>query len=178
MEIENFKLIDFLNQDPQLIHDYSTLLSCISPAKTKREVIHMKLKHVELIRNTLSSGTDIDLIKAVAKVEKIKRSMVLDIPIIRFFAIVNAIKKQFEKIVRAEESSLTPKHINQKFEMVDGSKRMAKFGIYNTLESISNGNALEYRKYMNMSYSEVFTILLMRKEASDIQTEMNQIKDK
>ena len=73
---------------------------------------------------------------------------------------------------------MTPSSLNVKWETVDGSARMAKFGIYNTLESLSGGDALKYKKYMEMEYSEVFTILLMRKTASDLQTEMNKIKTK
>lgn len=79
-------------------------------------------------------------------------------------------------IFSAEEARLTPSEVNVKWEMVNGSEKMSKFGIYNTLESLSGHDALKYKKYMNMNYSEVFTILYMRKTAAELQAEMDKIK--
>lgn len=176
MEIENFKLIDFLKQEKELIEKYLLILRYINPKKTKREILKMKLKHVELIKKTLNSGNDKDLIKIVSKVQKITTKEVKNLEIIEFFGLVNSIQKQLITISDAELNALTPSEVDLKYEMVEGSQRMAEFGIYNTLESLSNGNALQYKKYMNMEYAEIFTILLMRKTASDIQREMSQLK--
>ena len=177
MTIENFKLIEFLNQSPELIQEYIIALRYIKAKETKRKVLLMKLKHVEYLKENVNSGNDLDLIKVVAKVQKCTKEIVLDMPIIEFFGILNSIREQIKVIVTAEVNALTPE-VNLKWDIANGAERMAKFGIYNTLESLSGGNALEYKAYMNMTYSEVFTILLMRKTSSDIQREMGDIKIK
>lgn len=178
MIIENFKLIEYLNQPPEVIEKYLIALRYVKPGETVQEIYHMKLKHVEMIKNTIDSGEDTDLIEIVSKVQKCTKEDVLDIPIIEFFSLLNSIRKQLKVILTAEDNALSPSEINVKWEMVEGTERMSKFGIYNTLESLSGGDALKYKQYMNMSYSEVFTILLMRKTAADIQREMNKIKTK
>lgn len=176
MNITNYKLIEFFNQPPELIEKYTIALRYVKPLKTEREVYYMKLKHVEMIKEVLSSGNDRDLIKVVSKVQKISKKKVLDIPIIKFFRIVNSIRDQLKVIVTAEENALTPSDIDIKWEAVGGSERMAKFGIYNTLESLSGGDALKYEKYMNMEYAEIFTVLFMRKTAADIRHEMQELE--
>lgn len=178
MKITNFKLIDFLNQPRELINEYIVALRYVPARETKRQLFNMKLKHVEMIKKTLDSGEDQSLIKIVSKVQKISQEAVLDLPIIEFFGIIASVREQLKIIIQAEENGLTPSYVNPKWEIVKGSERMAKFGIYNTLESLSGGDALKFKKYMNMIYSEVFTILLMRKTASEIQQEMSQIKTK
>jgi hypothetical protein len=178
MIITNYKLIEYLNQPREVIEKYLIALRYIKPCETKQEVYHMKLKDVEFIKNSIDSGEDLDLIEIVGRVQNCTKDEVLDIVIIEFFRILNSIREQLKVIVMAEENALTPSEVNMKWEIVEGSKRMSKFGIYNTLESLSGGDALKYEAYMNMTYSEIFTILLMRKTASDIQREMNNIKTK
>jgi len=178
IEIENFKLIDLLNQEQDLIQNYVVALRYVKPKETKRDLFNMKLKHVELVKQTIDSGEDRDLIKIISKVQKCTEEEVLDFPIIEFFGLLNSIREQLNLIVTAEENALTPSESNLKWEAVNGGERMAKFGIYNTLEMLSGGDATKYSHYMNMAYSEVFTILLMRKTASDLSHEMGKIKTK
>ena len=176
MIIENFKLIEFINQPPEVIERTMIALRYLKPIKTKREIFHMKLKHVELIKTSINSTQDEDLIKIISKVQKCKKKEVFNIPIIEFFGILNSIRKQLEVIVKAEENALKPSEINMKWEAVNGSERKAKFGILNTLEFLSNGDRTQYQYFNNLEYSEVFAILLMIKEDSDIQKDMDKIK--
>lgn len=178
MEISNFTLLEFINQPKELIEEYMICLRYLRPSETVNPVIHLKLKEVEQIKQTLNSGIDEDLIEIVSIVQGIKPKKVLDLKIIEFFGIVNSVKNQLERIIKAEEKGLTPSHIDQKWEQVRGSERMQKFGIYNTLDNLTGKKPHLYETYMNMSYSEIFTILLKWKEESDIQHEMNQIKSK
>lgn len=176
MIIENFTLEEFFKQKPELVRGHITALKFIPASPTKRDVFNMKLRQVEAIKKGFGSGSDQDLINIVSEVQEVTIKEVLKMTIIEFFKIVNSIRNQIEMIVRAEENSLTPSDVNMKWEQVNGSERMAKFGIYNTLESLSGGDALKYREFMEMEYSEIFTILLMRKTASDIQKDMDKIK--
>jgi hypothetical protein len=98
-------------------------------------------------------------------------------PIIKFFGLVNSIKNQIERIATAEENSLTGGEVDMKWIAVNGAERMKRFGIYNTLERLSNGDRTKYKYFMNLEYSEVFTILLMMKTSEDLQREMNKIKE-
>lgn len=178
MNIENFKIKDFVKQKPELIEQYLTVLNYVKPKPTRKEIFHMKLKHVEFIKENLYSEDDEALIKIIKKVQKVDEKQIMNMTIIEFFGILNSIKKQMSMIQRAEENSLTPSEVNLKWEMVKGSERMAKFGLYNTLESLSGGDILKYKQIMNLNYSEVFTVLMMRKTASDLAAEMDKIKIK
>lgn len=178
MLITNYKLIDFMNQPPELIGQYLVVMKYIRPQATKCRILNMKLKHVEMIKQGINSGDDLDLIRMVSKIQGIKKKAVLELPIIYFFGLIASIKEQVSLIIKAEENGLTPCYTDLKWEAVNGSERMSRFGIYNTLESLSGGDALKYKKYMNMDYSEIFTILLMRKTASELKYEMSQIKTK
>ncbi len=178
MEIENFKLKEFYTQSKQLINEYIHLFQYLKPLITKKEVLHLKLKHVEFIKTNLYSDNDENLIKIISLVQKIKKKEVYEMPIIEFFRLILSVKKQIKQISDAEQSSLTPDEINIKWEMVGGSEKMRKFGIYNTLEHLANGDILKYKEILNLPYSEVFTVLLMKKTASELSRKMDKIKIK
>lgn len=178
LTINNYKLIEYMNQPPEVIELYLVMLRYIKPLETKQKVLNMSLEDVEFIRTSINSSEDLSLIKIVSMVQELSEEEVLDLKIIEFFGLLNSIRKQFNTILDAEETAFTPSEVNVKWEMADGARRMAKFGIYNTLESLSGGDALKYKRYLDMPYSEVFTILLMRKEYSDIQAEMRRNKTK
>jgi hypothetical protein len=178
MNIENFKLIDFFNQPSELIAEYMTVMKFLKASKTRKQVFNMKLKKVEFIKRCLNSGIDRDLIKMISKIEKISEEAVLEMPIIDFFGLVRSVKDQVELISRAEENGLSSSTIDVKWLAVNGSERMAKFGIYNTLDKLTGKKPHLYKKYMNMIYSEVFTILLKWKEEEDLIKEMDAIKTK
>ena len=176
MIIENFKLKNFLKQKKELIEKYVVALQFINPIQTKKEVFHLKLKHVEFIKKNIYSKSDEGLIKVIKIVEGIKKAEVYELPIIKFFGLVASVKKQIEVIAHAEEVSLSSSEINFKWLAVDGDKKMSKFGIYNTLEALSNGDVLKYKKIMNLEYSEIFTVLYMRKTSSELSKQMDGIK--
>lgn len=177
MEVENITLYELYQLNKNKQEQYNTMLQYIRPVKLQRDLFSMKLKHVELAKHVFSKGSDEDLLKLISKVQKIDKKEVLKLTVIDFYGILNALKLQLERIIQAETNSLTPAFSNKKWEMVEGSERMAKFGIYNTLDALSKGDITKYKEIMNMSYSEIFTILLMRKTQADIQHEMSEIKN-
>ena len=81
-------------------------------------------------------------------------------------------------IITAETNGLRQENTNYKWEAVRGSERMSKFGIYNTLDALSDKDATKYKYYLNMKYSEVFTVLLMRKTQYEIQQDIDNLKTK
>lgn len=176
MTIDNFKLKDFLLQPKELIQQYIVILTYKPPIPTRQEVFHMKLKHVEMIKTNIYNNDDADVIKVVAKVQKMKVGEVLNMRIVEFFGLLNSIKKQVERIALAEENKLSATHTNIKWETVNGSKRMAKYGIYNTLDDLTGERIWLNETIMNLPYSEVFTTLCKRKDRADLQREMDAIK--
>lgn len=175
-EIINFKLKEFLIQESNLISEYIVALQYLKPLSTRRKVFELKLKHVEFIKQNLYSNEDSELIKIVGIVQKEKISRVLNMGVIEFFGVVASVKEQLNTILRAEDNTLSATSINFKWEAVNGSERMERFGIYNTLENLSGGDVLKYKKIMNLSYSDVFTALRMKKESEELQKEMDAIK--
>lgn len=175
-EIENFKLKEFLKQDEELVQEYLVALNYLKPVKTVKEVFHMKLKHVEHIKQNLYANEDAELIKIVARVQGLKVKEVFDMEILTFFGVIASVKKQLDTISKAEDNRLSPSSINYKWEAVNGEEKMSVFGIYNTLENLADGDILKYKKIMNLPYSEVFTTLLMKKTLHDLQKAMDKIK--
>lgn len=174
MTIENFKLFDFLHKPDDLQVEYTKLLMCINPVDTKRALMDLKLKQVERIK--LSKLSDMELIiKTISKLQRTDINSVLEMRITDFFPLLVSLKNELEVLVRAE-SQLVPSVPNLKWEIVNGSKRIAKFGIYNTLIPLSKQLGVTMKEVNNMKYSEVFTVLYSNKVNQDLQREMNEIK--
>jgi len=174
-KIINYKLENFLKQDRTLIEDYVAILSNSLPIPTKRQLWFMKLKHVEFIKQNINSTNDDSIIQILKLTEGIKKNEVKEMTITKFFGKINSVKEQLETINRAEQQ-LESDHINPKWEAVEGSKRMAKFGILNILDNLSDGDILKWKKVKNLQFSDVFAKLLMDKTKNDIQIEMNNVK--
>lgn len=176
MTIENYKIKDFLRKSPELISEYMVAFQYLKPIQTKKEVFHLKLKHVEFIKENIYSSEDNAILKVITKVQGIKLKEVFEMEILTFFGLFQSVKQQLEAIATAEEYRLAPNSVDVKWETVNGAKRMSVFGIYNTLDNLANGDILKYKKIMNLEYSEVFTVLCLKKEAAELQKEMSAIK--
>lgn len=176
MIIENFKIKDFLRQPPKLISEYMVAFQYLKPIQTKKEVFHLKLKHVEFIKENIYSSEDNAVLKVIARVQAIELKEVFEMKILTFFGLFQSVKEQLTAIATAEEYRLTPNGVDMNWETVGGAERMSIFGIYNTLEHLADGDILKYKRIMNLQYSEVFTVLCLKKTAAELQKEMNAIK--
>lgn len=175
-EIENFKLYEFFEQPQELIDSYMIVLQYVKPCKTEQEVFKMKLKQVEEIKQAFAA-IDIELfINVICEVQNLTKDEVANLPIIEFYSILNGIKEQLKVIYKAEENGLTPSRVNFEWEAVGGSERMAKFGIFNTLEMLSGEDITKHEQILNMRYNDVFAILLRKKVVEDLKYEMNEIR--
>lgn len=175
-DIINYKLKTFLRKDTELIQNYITLLSHLVPVPVKKEVFYMKLKKVQDIKELVADGTLMSLIKVVQMTDKVSDEDILEMKILDFFPRVNDVIRQLKEIRHAEEVSLQSKHSSFKWEAVNGSERMSKFGIYNTLDNLAKGKIWKYKKILNLSYADVFTKLYMDTVKGDLDNEMNTIK--
>lgn len=177
-EIKNYKLKDFLKKDEETIQQYITVLTLSGTIPTKNEVFYLKLREVQDIRDHLTAGTIDNLIHAVAITEGKTYDEVQKLKILDFFRLVNSIVEQIEQISTAEQTSLSSEHPNFKWEAVNGSDKLAKFGIYNTLDTLSGGDITKYEQILDLSYSDVFTKMYMERVKADLEIEMNQLKTK
>lgn len=177
-EITNYKLIDFLSLPEQTREEYFVILRYLKPIETKERLFYIKLKHVERCKEAFSDGMTENILKVVAKLEGMTKEGVLKMPILRFFGLLASIRDQLKKLMEMEKTHLTPLFVDKKWQAVEGSEKMSIFGIYNTLEALSGGDALKYKAYMNLNYSEIFTILYMRRTLADLQHQMSLIKTK
>ena len=175
-DIINYSLREFYEQDAKTVQEYIALLSFLEPVETARELFYMKLKDVQQVKDLMQNGTLDDLRQIVQLVQKLKKEEMFNMKIVEFFSLSASIKKQIQTIDRAEASSLTGKSYNSKWEMVKGGERMAKFGIYNTLDKLSQGKLWKYNAILDMVYADVFTKLLMDTVSADLDYEMSQIK--
>ncbi len=175
-EIRNYKLKKFIKLDGETTLEYVRILNLINPNTTTNQLIHLSLRDVEFIKNHINSIDDKDLLEIISRVQGISNQDVLKMPIVKFFGIYNSIKEQLTRLMEAEENALASNNTDFKWEAVDGSAKMQKFGIYNVLDTISDGDILKWESIMELEYSEVFLKLLMNKTKRDIQTEMNNIK--
>ena len=174
--INNYKLKEFLKQDYQTQIEYYHILKNLEPIPTKNEIFYMSLKDVEEIKQLINSDDDADLIHIITKVQGVEESEVLDMKIVEVFGLINSIQEQIQRIYKAELSSLSSDNTNIKWEAVNGSERIQKFGIYNTLNTLSNGDILKWNAILELPYADVFMKLLLDKTNNDLQTEMQNLK--
>lgn len=174
--INNYKLKEFIKQSDELKAEYINLLRYSNPKETKNKLYNMKLRDVDFIKTTFGGGADENIIKIIGLVEEKDESDVMEMKITEFFPLMIGIRKQLETIIQNEEKALTSDHANFKWEAIGGSEKMAKFGIYNTLESLSGGDITKYEQIMDMEYAEIFTILYMRRLREDLNQEMDNLK--
>lgn len=174
--IVNYKLKDFISKTEQEITEYLNIIKYIKPIDTKLDIFSMTLRDVQAIKDYATAGTFEDLIATVMITEELEYKDVINMKIVSFWGKVLSIKEQLETINHQESVALTSETPNFKWEAVDGSNRMSKFGIYNTLDNLSGGDILKYEAILNLPYSDVFTKMYMNRVKGDIEQEMNKLK--
>jgi len=176
--IKNYKLKEFYKQSTELQEEYINLLRFSLPIPTAKVLWDLSLKDVDFIKSSFGSGDDSDMFEIISRVQGVPVEDVLNIKIVEFFGLIADVKKQIEEIHKVELTALTPSGANFKWEAVNGSEKMSQFGIYNTLEQLSGGDITKYAEIMEMEYSEVFTVLYMKKTRLELDEEMSKITSK
>lgn len=169
--IKNYRLKQFLGQPQELIDEYTYILRHLKPIDTKTPLMQLPLIEVDNIKTNLEA----DLLKIVATVQGTTEKEVMKMRITEFFAVVNSIKKQVETIIKAEQK-LQSQYPDQKWEMVGGNEKMAKFGIYNTTIALAEQFNTTPQEIEQWQYGQVFTILLHNVTRHDLQHQMSKIK--
>lgn len=175
MDINNRSLKDFLLKGTQ---DEMRILMHLKPTETKKEARHLTFMEVQNLKTWLSSSNMDGILKAVGLVQDVSKEELIQFDIVTFFGYLNSLKRQLESIVQAEERGLSGGVSNVKWEAVNGSERMQKYGMYNTLDTLSGGDITKWEQIKNLRYSEVFLKLMMDKDKEILSQEMEAIKIK
>lgn len=175
-DIINYKVSQFLRKDIKVIEQYINVLKYLKPYETKKKIFDLRLRDVQDTKDNLAAGTFEDIIKCVMLTEELTYEEVLKMGIVEFWGLVKSITKQIEDINHMESVSLTSEYPNFKWEAVGGSEKLSKFGIYNTLDKLSDGDILKYEAILDLPYADVFVKLYMDRIKGDLQHEMSQLK--
>ena len=170
--INNIKVKEFGSLSYDEAMDIVTLMMYVKPLETPTPIFNMRFRDVQDLKDLMVSGTVADIVRCV----EICCGSIEDMRILEFFRYLNSIKDQLESIAHAEEVSLSSDRPNFKWEAVNGSERMKRFGVYNTLDSLAGGDILKWDAVLDLEYADVFTKLYMEKTKADIESEMNQLK--
>lgn len=173
--IENFKLSKFLEQSAELVTEYIDYLVWITPEPTEHEIFYLTLREVQELKDLMQAGTIDDIIKCVEIAEGKTFEDLRSMRILQFFAKVNSIKEQMKAILNAEQT-LTSKHLNIKWETVGGAEKMAKYGIYNTLDILAGGDFLKWEQVLDKIFADVFVKLSKEATMNDLNKDMELIK--
>ena len=174
--LKNYTLNIFLKQSQSQIEDTMTMLRYMRPRDTGRQAFDLSLREVQSLKDNLLQGDFNSLIECVRVLEDIEVDEIMRMNIVSFWGKVLSIKKQIEDININETKTLSSDHANFKWEAVNGSDKMSKFGIYNTLDTLSGGNILLYEQILDLPYADIFIKMYMNRVKSDLDTEMSQLK--
>lgn len=176
-ELINYKLKDFLKQPEELIESYMLYLKALEPTDSKKSLLESaKLKHIDALKTSQFQDFEY-LVKIIARLQSARKKDILNMKILEFYPLLLSLQIQFENILKMEQS-LVPEHVDEKWEMIEGSKFLQPFGIYNTLQNLSGGDILKWKKIYNLPYLEVFMKLKLDTVTSNLQYKMSQIKTK
>ena len=174
--IENYKLKDFLQQDPGLIEDYVVVLKNLKPVPTKNKIQDLSFGEVETIKQSINDPSSMPEI--FGYLQGMDEKEFQDIRITEFYGLLNDIIKQIENLTAMEEQELISEHSDYKWEAVNGSKRLSVMGILPTVDRLAGGDILKYEQVLELPYLTVFNKLRMDRIKSDIEHDMNKIKTK
>lgn len=199
-KIIDFKLKDFLKiTDVKLINEYYFILELLRPVKTipnpnynkykfwdKKTPKTLEIKPVEDLSfadvtnlRLGFNGNDIDkVIECIELVTGLKKKQILSFTITTFYGIINGIVQQLIEISNKEINELTDDYRDPIVESIKGYERMARFGTFNTIDSLAKGDILRWQEIEKLPYWLVFHKLMMDKENEQIARELREKENK
>lgn len=175
-ELTNYTLNEFLQQDEELIKEYSKILRLVEPIPTTNELKNLKLSEVEYVKQNIDNMGAITTI--FQYLEGVDEKQLMKMKIVNFYGLFNSIMKQLEQILALEEEHLVSEHTDFKWEAVEGSKRLGVLGILPMVDNLAGGDILKYDAILEQPYMTVFRKLMLDRIKSDIQKDMEKIKTK
>lgn len=174
VEIENYSIKEFLSQPYEVMEEYARLLKHLDPIKTKHELKSLTFDNVETIKKTIENQDALPEIFQL--MDGLEKEQFENLTVTEFYAKMNYIINQLEHLYKMEEHHLTSQHSDFKWEAVEGSKRLAKFGVLPLVDNLAGGDILKYNAILDLPYMTVFNKLRMDVTVKDIQKDMEKIK--
>lgn len=176
MEITNYKLKDFIKLDANTIEETAGVLAHLKPSPTKKELFYCSLTFVDFVKRKLGKGELEPMIEIIKELQELSEAEVMDMTVVDFYGTIKAAGQQLRDLLSLEQTRLESKHGNFKWEAVEGSKRLAPFGLYNTLDNLSKGDITKWELIKNLPYDQIFTKLFMDTVRADIEEDISKIK--
>lgn len=174
MEINNYKISEFLELNTDEVERYTNLLKYLEPVPTINELKDLTFREVETIKHIIQ---DSDSLPEVFKyMQGLNEEQFLNLKVVEFYELYNYIIKQLENLSKMETQELVSEHSDYKWEAVEGSERLSVMGILPTIDRLAVGDILKYEEILDLPYLTVFNRLRMDRIKSDIEHDMNKIK--
>lgn len=189
--ITDYKLIDFLSLENQIIDDYLPILELLSPVAEVDDPISetfgklkipsvrsLKWGKVVTLKHLLSEGTTEAIIEAVSIITKLPKESVYHFTIIPFYSIYNGMLAQLIEINNMEVNELYSEDEDVVMIEAQANERMAKYGVINTIDSLAGGDITKWAEIEELPYMVVFTKLRMEKTRGDIKRDVKAIQER
>ncbi|KIO50955.1 hypothetical protein [Flavobacterium hibernum] len=197
-KIINYKIKDFFQlQDESLVYDYLMILDLLNPLKEIKNpnykwykktseknsktikiiaVREMSFEDVTNIRENFNQPSIFTMIDSVKIITGLKDKDILNFTITQFYGIISYMKSELIEINNMETNELFDDSFDVIVEAVNAKQRMGKFGVLNVLDSLANGNLLQWEAIEKLPYMTVFTKLRMDNEKNKIQSEIAELQ--
>jgi hypothetical protein len=197
-KITDYKLKDFLKiKDAKVINEYFFILDLLRPINSivnpnynkykfwdKKTLKTLELKLVEDLsfadvtnfRIAFNSNDIERVIECVELITGLKKNQILSFTITTFYGIINGIGQQLIEISNKEINELTDDNNDPQLESIKAYERMARFGTFNTIDSLAKEDVLKWQEIEKLPYWLVFTKLKMDKERNDINRELHEMQ--
>ncbi|MEJ4088228.1 hypothetical protein [Galbibacter orientalis] len=182
MELKEYTFKEFLNlSDAELIDSYLFILEALKPLKTLnnnplKELINLSFGEVISAKLSLTQPTKEGLIELIKIVSELTEDEIENLSIYTFYGVLNSLKEQIIAINEMEENNLVSKHTSVEWEMVDGSRRLSKYGVLNTIDKLAGGDILKYKDIEELPYQLVLSKLMLDTTKGDIEKDMSDLK--
>jgi len=196
-KITNYKLSQFFAlQDIETVDSYMSILDLLRPInhitnpkyhwfnkepKTLpiKPVMTLSFGEVISLRKDFNNVTQQAIFEAIKLVTGLSQKSILNLRIIDFYSIISTIKQQLIDISNMEINELSPdenQESNVDSQMVRADERMARFGELNTINFITGKDITKWAEIQKLPYLTVFTWLIMNKEQSAIQKDIEKLQ--
>ena len=153
-----YKLISLSQKEQIEAFDYLTLVKSKDRFIFKsKDIFQLKLKDFDYLRRLMSTGDFVDICKSLKIVFRIPMFLIPFLRVNTLFGLVNHIVQKLE-LSRERESKLDSfVDANKSIAMeMSGAKRLNQFGIYNLVDSLSNGDKSKWEYYENLPYEKIY----------------------
>lgn len=139
--------------------------------KQAKDLMELRFKDVQLIKDTLQQPNEKDMFRIIKKVFDFDDFE--NIRLLEFYKAYNYIAEQINIIYESEKKLSTPPSERL---LAAGIEKMSIFGALNIIDDIAKRYGIAPQKIENWSYGWIFSLSLKMKYESDIQKNLENAK--